>query len=80
MLTNTNGRAVRAARPFPDFGEGETAMSTLDCFLRDERGATAVEYGLIATMIAVAIIGAAGLIGTNLNTIFQDLTGTINGP
>ena len=43
--------------------------------IRDERGATAVEYGLIATLIAVAIIGAAGLVGTNLNDLFQELAG-----
>jgi pilus assembly protein Flp/PilA len=48
-------------------------MTTLARFLRNERGATAVEYGLIGTLIAVAIIGAAGLVGTNLNTLFQEL-------
>ena len=37
-------------------------------FLKDESGATAIEYGLIAALIAVVIIGALGLVGTNLNT------------
>jgi pilus assembly protein Flp/PilA len=38
---------------------------------RDEEGATAVEYGLIVSLIAVFIIGAVGLVGINLEAIFQ---------
>jgi pilus assembly protein Flp/PilA len=37
-------------------------------FLRDESGATAIEYGLIAAGIAVAIIAAVQAVGTGLNT------------
>jgi pilus assembly protein Flp/PilA len=37
-------------------------------FLRDESGATAIEYGLIAALIAVVIITALTTVGTNLNT------------
>ncbi len=37
-------------------------------FVRDETGATAIEYGLIAALIAVVIIGTLQLIGTNLST------------
>ena len=40
-------------------------------FLRDEEGATAIEYGLIAALIAVAIITAAGNVGTELSDMFQ---------
>lgn len=39
-------------------------------FVRDESGATAIEYGLIAALIAVVIITALTTIGTNLNTKF----------
>ena len=39
-------------------------------FVKDESGATAIEYGLIAAGIAVAIIMAVQLVGTNLNTLF----------
>ena len=42
-------------------------------FLRDEEGAAAIEYGLIAALIAVAIIVGAGALGTNLNGLFQRL-------
>jgi pilus assembly protein Flp/PilA len=37
-------------------------------FIRDESGATAIEYGLIVALIAVVIIGAVTTLGTNLNT------------
>lgn len=40
-------------------------------FAKDESGATAIEYGLIATLIAVIIITAVGLVGTNLTARFQ---------
>jgi pilus assembly protein Flp/PilA len=44
-------------------------------FAKDESGATAVEYGLIVTLIAVAIIVGATAVGTNLNTLFQTIAG-----
>ncbi len=39
--------------------------------LKDESGATAIEYGLIAALIAVAAITAFQLVGTNLSSIFN---------
>ncbi len=42
-------------------------------FYKDESGATAIEYGLIATLIAVAIIVGAGYIGTQLESKFSDI-------
>ncbi|SOC95049.1 pilus assembly protein Flp/PilA [Rhizobium sp. AN5] len=42
-------------------------------FLKDESGATAIEYGLIAALISVAIIGGATTVGTKLNTVFTNL-------
>ncbi len=42
-------------------------------FLRDESGATAIEYGLIASLVAVAIITGAGKLGVNLNPTFTNL-------
>lgn len=42
-------------------------------FLNDEEGATAIEYGLIAGLLAVAIIAGVTSIGTNLGTIFTDI-------
>ncbi|HKA70329.1 MAG TPA: Flp family type IVb pilin [Xanthobacteraceae bacterium] len=46
-------------------------MKTLMKFVKDESGATAIEYGLIAAGIAVAIIVVVRGVGTNLNKTFQ---------
>ena len=46
-------------------------------FVRDESGATAIEYGLIAALIAVVIIGAVQVVGTNLSTTFTTVSGKI---
>ncbi|HEX7968709.1 MAG TPA: Flp family type IVb pilin [Stellaceae bacterium] len=47
-------------------------------FLRDESGATAIEYGLIAALISVVIIGAVTLVGTNLSTTFQNIATSLS--
>jgi pilus assembly protein Flp/PilA len=46
-------------------------------FMKSEKGATAIEYGLIAALIAVVIIGALTAIGTNLNTKFQAIVAAL---
>lgn len=46
-------------------------MSTIQKFLKDESGATAIEYGLIAALVSVAIIGMLGLLGDNLSDTFK---------
>lgn len=46
-------------------------------FLKNESGATAIEYGLIAALIAVAIIAAAGTVGTNLTGVFTKVGGEL---
>ena len=46
----------------------------VDRFRRDESGATAIEYGLIAAGIAAAIILVVGTLGTNLNTTFSSVS------
>ena len=45
-------------------------MNFIKNFIREEDGVTAIEYGLIAALIAVVIIAAVRLIGVNLNTTF----------
>ena len=42
--------------------------------VREEKGATAVEYGLLVGLIAVAIIATVTLLGDQLNTLFTDIT------
>jgi pilus assembly protein Flp/PilA len=48
-------------------------------FLKDESGATAIEYGLIASLIAVAIIAGATALGGKLNTAFTDIATSVKG-
>lgn len=45
--------------------------SLLTSFIRDEAGATAIEYGLIVALIAVVIVTAVTNLGTKLNTAFK---------
>jgi pilus assembly protein Flp/PilA len=47
--------------------------------LRNERGASAVEYGLLVALIAVVIIAAVTLLGGNLRDIFNDIAGKVKG-
>ena len=42
-------------------------------FVKDESGVTAIEYGLIASLIAVAIITTVTLVGSDLNVTFQNI-------
>ena len=49
-------------------------MATLLRFLREERGATAIEYGLIAAGISIAIIVAVAGVGSSLNTTFTSVS------
>ena len=46
-------------------------------FVKDESGATAIEYGLIAASIAVVIITAVQLLGTKLTTTFQSVAAAL---
>jgi len=43
-------------------------------FVADESGVTSIEYGLIAALIAVAIIGAARVLGTTISATFQNIS------
>jgi pilus assembly protein Flp/PilA len=49
-------------------------------FAKDESGATAIEYGLIATLIAVALIVGAGTLGNKLNLTFENISNKVNAP
>lgn len=48
-------------------------MSTFNRLIRDESGATAIEYGLIASLIAIAIIAGGAKLGNNLSNTFTNL-------
>jgi pilus assembly protein Flp/PilA len=53
-------------------------MNLISRFFRDESGATAIEYGLIAALIAVVIITGVTAVGTNLSTTFNTLSTKLN--
>lgn len=53
--------------------------SLLTRFSRDESGATAIEYGLIATLIGVAIIAGATALGSALDGLFSGVAGVMGG-
>jgi len=48
-------------------------------FVRDEEGASAVEYGLLAALIAAVIVGAVTMLGTTLQGVFTDINTQISG-
>jgi pilus assembly protein Flp/PilA len=50
---------------------GDRAMRFFQKLLRDESGATAMEYGLIAALIAIVIIGSVGSVGAKLKNTFN---------
>ena len=54
--------------------------SLIKRFAKDQSGVTAIEYGLIATLIGVAIISGATLLGNKLNDTFNGIAGAVNPP
>jgi pilus assembly protein Flp/PilA len=53
------------------------ALTKFQTFRRDRRAVTAMEYGLIAALIAVVIIGAVKAVGTDLSTVFTTISGNL---
>lgn len=53
-------------------------MKLVKRFLKDETAATAIEYGLIAALIAVGIIAAATTLGNSLSNLFRRIGGKLN--
>jgi pilus assembly protein Flp/PilA len=56
---------------------GESHMLRVRNFLSDESGVTAIEYALIASLIAVAIIGVVTTVGQNISTVFGEIGTTL---
>ena len=54
-----------------------TLTPCIQRLIRDEEGVTAIEYGLIAALIAVVIIGAVTAVGTNLAAMFATVTAAL---
>ena len=58
----------------------KTMIQGVQRFLKDEDGVTAIEYGLLAALIAVVIITAAALVGTRLTCMFTRVADCLSGP
>jgi len=56
----------------------KTMLTKIKNFVREEEGASAVEYGLLVALIAVAIITAVTALGTNLSGLFTKVAGQVN--
>ncbi len=65
-------------RPLPINPQSEDQMIKFKDFLRDQSGATAIEYGLIAAGIAVAIIAVVQGLGSKLNSTFTSVQNALN--
>jgi pilus assembly protein Flp/PilA len=52
-------------------------LTTLKSMIRDEEGATMVEYGLLVALIAMVALVGVKLIGTNLNSLFTSVAGSV---
>jgi pilus assembly protein Flp/PilA len=57
----------------------ELKMKKFIRFLKDESGATAIEYGLIAALIAVVIVGGVTAVGTSLDALFNSVASELDG-
>jgi pilus assembly protein Flp/PilA len=55
-------------------------LKSIKYFLRDQSGATAIEYVLIASIISIAIILGATALGSKLNSTFNDISTNMSGP
>ncbi len=53
-------------------------LTKLMLFLKDDSGATAIEYGLIAALVSVAAIGALTAMGQSLNTMFSTVSSALD--
>jgi pilus assembly protein Flp/PilA len=52
-------------------------LNLISRLVRDENGVTAIEYGLIAALIAVAAVTVMGTVGTNLSTTFSTIASSL---
>lgn len=55
-------------------------MRFLNKLRRDQKGATAIEYGLLAALIAVAAVGTMTTVGERLNATFTEVGGSLTQP
>jgi pilus assembly protein Flp/PilA len=57
----------------------QQSRSLMRTVLKNEHGAAAIEYGLLAALVGVALFAGASLLGTSLNTLFTDIGTFLTG-
>jgi len=57
-----------------------TITAAIKAFVADENGVTAIEYGLIAALVGVAMAGAATTLGEDLDQLFTDIAAKLVAP
>jgi pilus assembly protein Flp/PilA len=77
MGLERNGNPWALYNPAPPF-RGNSNMKVIIRFWSDESGATAIEYGLLAALISVVIIGTVKVAGTNLSAKFQTIANNLS--
>jgi pilus assembly protein Flp/PilA len=65
--------------PEAKWNQGDRNMQRIRKLIRNSKGATAIEYGLIAALIAVAAITAMQGLGTSIRTTFNNAASAMNG-
>jgi pilus assembly protein Flp/PilA len=71
-------RRGQAFRSLGDFAAGaHTMIKSLKMFVANESGATAIEYALIASLVAVAIIASITVLGSKLQNTFNEVSGNL---
>jgi pilus assembly protein Flp/PilA len=76
-LTNGNEAFIPDSQNRASPAEDGMRFTKLWMLLKDEQGATAIEYGLLATLISVGLITAIQSIGTTLNTTFNSVANSL---
>jgi pilus assembly protein Flp/PilA len=59
--------------------ENASMTKVIRAFAKDQSGATAIEYGLIAAVVSVAAIGALTAMGSSLSTMFNTVSSALSG-
>jgi pilus assembly protein Flp/PilA len=76
----TSGR-IRDETSAPGRGQGqeESGVTAIQKFLKDENGATAIEYGLIAALISIVVISGALAVGGSLSDLYEMVSSKVTG-
>ena len=74
-----SGRLGNVDLPWAKWNQGDRNMQRIRKLIRNNKAATAIEYGLIAALIAVAAITAMQGLGTSIQTTFNNAASAMNG-